>query len=70
MIDVFARAIKGKKPNRFWVYWGAFHNQESQAEKKIMGDEYDTAALGKEPPEKRIYWFPHGAPDENIIWLH
>ena len=60
IVDVLVTALNGKKPKSFMVFWAAFHDSEKVAEKKVMGDDYDSVKLGKVPSTRRNPYFPHG----------
>jgi len=46
----------------FHVYWVSFHAHEAEAEKEVMGENYDRATKGKIPYTGRESRFPHGFP--------
>ena len=71
IVEVLVRALGGKKPKSFTVYWAAFHDNEIKAEKRVMGENYDSSkVVGKVPSSRRNPWFPHGAPREDFEWKH
>ena len=68
IVKVLVNVLGGRKPKRFEVYWAVFHDHEAVAEKAVMGENYDTAALGKVPAQRRNPFFPHGAPTKKYEW--
>ena len=68
IVDVLVTALEGKKPKSFFVFWAAFHGDEEVAEGKVMGDEYDSAELGKMPSTRRNPYFPYGVPGQKMEW--
>lgn len=69
IIEVLVEVLHGRKSKSFAVYWAAFHSLEGEAEKKVMGESYDSRkALGKDPAHRRIPLFPHGAPTDDTNW--
>ena len=62
---VLVEALQGKpRPKAFRVYLACFHTYETEAEKAVMGPEYDARNDGSEKPKvpsaERNPYFPHG----------
>ena len=59
------RQLKGLK--KFHVFLSWFLNYEADAEKEVMGPDYDSAAEGKLPYRLRHFRFPHQPLPKNLM---
>ena len=68
IVEVLVNALKGRKPKSFAVYWAVFYEFEGEAERLVMGKDYDSAKSGKIPSNERNSFYPHGAPTKRLEW--
>ena len=59
------RQLRGLKS--FHVFLSCCHEYEIEAEKEVMGLDYDSSLDGKIPLEERWPQFPHGVPDKRTL---
>ena len=59
-----------RKLRGFQMFLPCFNEYEAVAEKKIMGEQYDSALQGKVPYERRALDYPHGLPYKRPEWKY
>ena len=60
LIAPFASRPRFRELRAFFVFWPLYGSMETEAEKLVMGDDYNSRSHGKIPYKDRDYRFPHG----------
>ena len=68
IVRTVVERLGGRKMKKFEVFWACFFGMEKEAERMVMGEEYDAEKEGKVPASRRNPWFPHGVPEERLEW--